>query len=250
MQSTRLNDTRFKIATVICVAFMVTALGTIFVQSARAIGSKDSPTRGVVMSESADRAASSTASDWIARADHVVVATVVDEVPLEPAESEIERGEGLIQRDLKFRVEKVVWSTSAPAWPAPEQFDWLALGWLFKGTTDLTKSEMTGAHEPRFELGHTYILALEWEPAVCSDTARGQWRGLGSGALLPYDNDRIGEGELEGDVVDVDTAQREWSNHGALLAEQVAGMSSDDLAVALQDEARKTAPTIDAATSC
>ena len=117
-----------------------------------------------------DRFPSATAADWVTYADHVVKVTVTTSTNISPARREIAAGEGVILRDLVLTVDRVVWSSPNPARPAPKSFHWTAFGWLFKGdpSDPASRTEMSGADAPRLELGESYLMAIEWEPARCS----------------------------------------------------------------------------------
>jgi hypothetical protein len=50
------------------------------------------------------------------------------------------------------------------------------------------------------EVGHRYVMAMRWEEARCSadgEQTASQWRGLGEGSEIPYDDDTLGRGESE-----------------------------------------------------
>lgn len=133
-------------------------------------GSSISPgERGMIAAAGADRYPSATALDWATYADHVVVATVEREALVEPSADEIERGEGLLLRNLSMSVTEVVWSSPLASTPAPAEFDWRALGWHFTTDPEYKRTAMTGDDEPRLEVGHTYIIAIEKPDRACVD---------------------------------------------------------------------------------
>ena len=68
-------------------------------------GDNSWPDSGPVFGDGRDRYRSSTAADWVSHADHVVVATAVSEKEVPPAQSEIDRGEGLIGRSVEMHVD-------------------------------------------------------------------------------------------------------------------------------------------------
>ncbi|MET8332055.1 hypothetical protein ABZV38_40170, partial [Streptomyces sp. NPDC005181] len=62
-----------------------------------------------------------------------------------------------------------------------------------------------------------------------------QWHSLGEGAVVPYDNDAIGEGEMEGNAQSAAEAARAAEGDGHdRLEDQLAGKSADDLVAALK----------------
>ena len=154
-----------------------------------------------------DRFPSATAADWVTYADHVVKVTVTSSTNISPPRSEIAAGEGVILRDLVLTVDRVVWSSPNPARPAPKSLHWTAFGWLFKGdpSDPASRTEMSGEDAPRLELGESYLMAIEWEPARCSpgdDKVPAMWQGLGGDSTIPFSTDVLGTGELMGRQVD------------------------------------------------
>lgn len=153
-----------------------------------------------VVAEGSDRLPSETAKDWVTYADHVVVVEPVSQRSLPPAAEEVERGEGVILRRLELGVRRVLWSSESAERPAPDEFTWTAYGWVFSDGNLDNRAVMTGDDEPRLESGHTYIMAIEWD-ADC-DASADDWRGLGDDSTIPYDDAVIGQGELEGAIVE------------------------------------------------
>jgi hypothetical protein len=152
------------------------------------------------MAQGDDRLPSTTATDWVTYADHVVVVSAVSERILPPTRTEIERGEGLLGRIVHLKVEDVLWSRDgAPA--APKNWDYNAVGVTFTDGDLDARRPVALRDQPRVERGHQYIMAIAWEEPRCSPgDARqpGQWMGLGEGSQLPFDGGVIGRGENEG----------------------------------------------------
>ncbi|HET7386288.1 MAG TPA: hypothetical protein VFJ19_06425 [Nocardioidaceae bacterium] len=150
---------------------------------------------------------------------------------------DVEHGEGAILRDVTLQVDDVLWSSGGAARPAPASFDWTAYGWTFRGGNPDNRTEMAGADEPRIEKGHTYIMAIEWQPPRCTpgDFVPAQWRGLGDGSTLPFDDKTIGNGEMEGHDQSVEQARSaaDTSDPNYGLKDRMAGGSADALAKAL-----------------
>ncbi|MDX3433950.1 hypothetical protein PV664_34320 [Streptomyces sp. ME01-18a] len=160
------------------------------------------PASGPVMGHGDDRYPSSSANEWVSNADHVVVATPLSEAEIAPGTTEVDRGEGLIGRNVTMRVDKLLWSSPQPAAPAPQTYSRQSSGWVFQDTVD-NRREFALHDRPRIEPGHSYIIALHWEPARCSEGDEpepAQWVGLGAGSNLPFDDGVIGKGEFEGEV--------------------------------------------------
>lgn len=155
----------------------------------------------IVMANGSDRLPNTTASDWITYADHVVAVTPVAESEIPPTPEEVERGEGMILRNVQLRVDDVLWSKAGADRPAPTSFNWVAYGWTFSGPETSQRVKMAGEGEPRLESGHSYLMAIEWQEPRCSpgdEPVPGQWRGLGEDSTVPFDGQVIGEGEMEG----------------------------------------------------
>ncbi|MER7048392.1 hypothetical protein ABT391_26465 [Streptomyces jumonjinensis] len=198
----------------------------------------------VLIAEGKDRRPSQTAEDWVTYADHVVVVTAVSERETPPALIEIERGEGLTGREVTLRVDEVVWSRGGAPRAAPAEWKRASTGWRFTGGSTSNRTKMAMRDQPRVETGHRYILALDWEEAKCSpgdEPEPAQWHTLGEGAVVPYDNNTIGEGEMEGRHLQA-TQPRAETGPDMRLEDQLAGLSADDLAKALN--AAKPAQTV------
>ncbi|MBT2440912.1 hypothetical protein J7E93_12470 [Streptomyces sp. ISL-36] len=213
------------------------------------------PGDGVVLGEAADHLPSTTAVDWVTYADHVVVVSAVAERRIPPSRQELDRGEGVIGRQVTLKIDKVLWSRDGAARPAPKTWDYNAFGWQFTGGAVDAPRKMAMHERPRVEPGHSYIMAMVWEEARCApgdapEPAR--WRGLGEGSEIPYDAGIIGNGELEGRTHKTAKArkapapaQASASAAGvnaadAALEERLAGQAADLLAAELK-AARPTA---------
>ncbi len=192
-------------------------------------------TEQITIAHGSDRRPNETATDWVTYADHVVVVTPVSESEIAPAQTELERGEGLLLRHVQLRVDDLLWSRpDAPE--APTSFGWTAYGWHFKdGSTD-NRIKMAGEGDSRIELGHTYVMALQWEPARCSegDHVPASWRGLGGGSTIPFDAGVLGQGESEGRVQSAAQVRAAADAAGGTLEEQMAGKASTDLTRVLE----------------
>lgn len=193
----------------------------------------------IVAASGSDRLPSETASDWVTYADYVVVATPTAQKEIPPTKGEVEHGEGLIQRRVSLRVDDVLWSSDAATKPSPKSFSWTAPGWQFTDGSTSKREKMAVADSPRIELGHTYIMAIDWEPARCTpgDFVPAQWQGLGAGSVVPFDDHVIGKGEMEGRTQTVAQALAA-PNYG--LGDRMAGQSASALVQALRSA--KTEP--------
>ncbi|MFJ8988799.1 hypothetical protein ACIRQH_00160 [Streptomyces sp. NPDC102279] len=198
----------------------------------------DTAEQPIILAAGADRLPNETASDWVTYADHVVVATATDEAEIPPAQTEIDRGEGLIGRSVSMRIDRVLWSRPDAPKAAPATWQRTSPGWQFTNGDTTNRSEFAMEHRPRIEVGHTYIIALEWQAEQCSegDYTPGQWLGLGSESTIPYDDSTIGVGEVEGSVQDAAEAEKAAASDPASTVENdMTGQSATDLAGALAE---------------
>ncbi|MGL5827510.1 MAG: hypothetical protein ACRCYU_22300 [Nocardioides sp.] len=195
--------------------YWVSRLGvTLLVCSLAALAScsgKEGGSLAVELGSGDDRLPNLTASEVVTFADHMVVAEVVSEKALPVPQEDIERGEGLILRDVTFRVVNTVWSNAESIRAMPDAFNWTAIGWSFKDSVD---NRTLGGYEgsPRFEKGRTYILALDWAQENCSEP--GRWSSLGGSFNMPYEEGVIGVGELEGRSISKDRVLEERPTQG------------------------------------
>ena len=156
---------------------------------------------GVVVAMAEEAFPSRTAADWVTWADHVVVATAVDEAEsLLPREEGNPPGERSVRRDVTLRVDELAWSSADPRHAAPGESFVLPVPWtIVRGDV---RTRVAIEDTPRVEVGHSYVIALLWRPAAEDPARPGHWTWLGQDALLPYDDGTIGVGELEGAVRD------------------------------------------------
>ncbi|WP_411082104.1 hypothetical protein [Streptomyces sp. cmx-18-6] len=197
------------------------------------------PAPDPVKGEGKDLMPSRTAQDWVTYADHVVVATPTSEKELAPDQSEIDRGEGIIGREVHMKVEKVLWSRADAAQPAPASWPRNSSGWVFEGGDVGNRAEFALTERPRIELGHRYIIALAWQGAKCSEgdaEEPARWMGLGEGSTVPYDDDTIGKGEMEGEEQSAGKAAAvsDSDDPEPRLEDELAGKDSDALVSALR----------------
>jgi hypothetical protein len=193
----------------------------------------------VLIASGDDRLPNRTAADWVTYADHVVLVTVTREHEMPPSQTEIERGEGIVLRDLTLTVDQVLWSNPKPAKPAPDTFQWTAHGWSFEGTDPTTnRVKMTGDDQPRMELEQRYVMAIEWEEPRCTDGDRvpGEWRGLGSDSTIPFDGELLGQGEYMGEFVSATDRLKDLpaDNPDFSLEDQVTGKTKAALVSSLE----------------
>ncbi|WP_371661641.1 hypothetical protein [Streptomyces sp. NBC_00280] len=151
------------------------------------------PGRRVVLSDTKEAVPSGSATDWVSYGDQVAVVRVTAEHEQRDSGDADEGGEEYLPRSVNLRIEERVWERSGAS-TLPDSISVTVDGWQAKGTGRI---RVGSDNTSRLEVGHDYLIAF----ARFSD---GVWSPLGSGGVLPYDNNRVGEGEFEGEVVTVD----------------------------------------------
>ncbi|NYH55361.1 hypothetical protein HNR06_004950 [Nocardiopsis arvandica] len=178
-----------------------------------------------------------TAQDWVTYADHVILARAVDEEVHEPLPVEAERGEGMVGRTVTLEVERVLWSASDPAQPAPKTYEYPTWGFVFTGGVDNMRPVGT-QDEPRVEVGHDYVIAIDWEEARCSQGDEPQpamWMGLDNSSVVPADDGVVGSGESGGRVASAQVRRSssepvlrgEGTFEGRMMGETVASLARE-----------------------
>jgi hypothetical protein len=198
-----------------------------------ALGAAGCAASGPVIAEGSDRYPNITAEDWVTYADHVVVATALDEIALPLDEDDAATGEGAVDRMVTMQVDDVVWTSAEPRHEVPATFEWSAWGWALR---DGEQIEMAGANEPRVEVDHTYVMALVYEPEFTDGGTPypASWAGLGSDSVIPYDDRVLGVGEVQGTI----QSQPKTPDQDAVdysLEDEMTGKSIDELVAALSD---------------
>ena len=176
---------------------------------------------------------SQTAEDWVAYADHVVVASPVREADTNRQDYTKGSIQYDVDRAVTFRTDRLLWSAGRPRHRIGDSFAMVAPGWRVYRSG--TRVKRTATDAPRLELGHTYLLALRW--------GDGQWTVLGEGASVPFDDHTGDRGEWCGRVLseqDVSRGERfsrkdDHSLEKALLGQNEAGVTRE-----LAHAARKT----------
>lgn len=199
----------------------------------------------VMLGHGDDHLPNITAADWVTYADHVIVVEAVSEAAISPGAEELERGEGIIGRNISLTIEEVLWSREGATVAAPATWEYSGLGWHFKDGDLDGAMEMALYDSPRIEVGHQYVMAIRWEKAICDEDGEytpAQWRGLGEGSEVPYDDNTIGNGESEGTVqsaADFAAASEDVVDQG--IEEELVGQSGDAIVAALNSAVPDTA---------
>lgn len=193
---------------------------------------------------STDHLPSTTATDWVTYADHVLEVSVTGERELAASDEELERGEGLIGREVTMSVDRVLWSRPDPDRPAPDTVSWESWGWQFEGE-ESDRWPVVGAGTSRLEPGHTYVVAIAWEEARCAEgdePVPARWTPLGGGAIVPADGGTIGAGEFEGrEQTAAEAASGPTDDPNRTLRQELAGQDVAAL-TELLDSARAGTP--------
>ncbi|MCK0116070.1 hypothetical protein MWU57_03415 [Isoptericola sp. S6320L] len=217
----------------------VTALALALTATLLTAGCADEATPPADAAGLSERYPDDTAADWVASADHVVVATVVAEREVPQDEDPAESGETTVPREVSLHLDEVVWSAEEPARGAPEgRFPLVARGWTLD---EGEKVPVVAEGTPRLEVGHSYVLALFWEPAVPDgpEPVPAHWNTLGLDSVVPFDGGVIGAGEVAGTLVSPSAAPGGvGSDDGAAtLGEELAGQNLDALRTMLDEAA-------------
>lgn len=175
-----------------------------------------------------DAYASQSASDWVANADHVVVATPTAEEETNREDYTDSSVKYTADRKVTLRADDVLWSAGSPRHELGDDFAMVAPGWRVYASG--TRIKRTAAAAPRLETGHTYLLALRW-------TDDG-WVVLGEGAAVPFDDHVAGQGEWCGRVLskeDVALGERFSRKDDTSLEKAVLGRGEEAVGAALRE---------------
>ena len=150
--------------------------------------------------ETFEEVSSATADDWAMYAEFVVTATAVNESFDYPSGSSetMTLADELVGRRVEFTVDQVLWTSPNAVNTAPEAVELTAMGYDPSAGTNI---DVTLPRTSRLEVGHTYVLALEWWRGGCFNGANepGTWTLIGLDGVIPYD-EVLGAGEFEGEV--------------------------------------------------
>jgi hypothetical protein len=226
----------------------LTTVGLGFV-TASGSNAPDETTPGPVYFQAEDHLPSESAEDWVRGADFVVAVTAVEETDQPISRDTLEEEEGIIGRDVTLLVDEVLWRRPDTKVATPETITWSAAGSTFSGGNLEKRQQMIGVGAPRIEVEHRYLLAIRWEPGcrVGVDDVPARWAGLGAGAVLPFDEGVIGNGEFEGRERSVGEARRETnraSDEQLDFGQTLVGLTGSDLSQLLQEtqKSRVTSP--------
>lgn len=144
---------------------LVVVAAAAVVTAASAVASIEPQQRNeVLIAHGDDRLPSTSATDWVTYADHVVAVQAVSERASALTSTELERGEGLLGRTVHLRVTDVLWSRDN-AHAAPTTWQYRGTGWTFTDGDPDNRTPVALAEQPRIEPGHRYVLAISWVPA-------------------------------------------------------------------------------------
>ena len=175
---------------------------------------------------------SQTAQDWVSYADHVVVATPTRE--RDTNRQDYAKGAVAYTADrlVSFRTDRRLWSAKSPRHALGSGFDLVAPGWKAYRPSGTRVAQMA-VDSPRFQAGHTYLLAVRWH--------EGAWAVLGEGASVPFDDHTGDRGEWCGRVLgEDDIAEGErFSRHDDHSLEKALLGQDEQAAVRALDRAAR-----------
>lgn len=195
-----------------------------------------------------DSRPSGTVRDWTTYADFVaVIEPVAEERAPEPPDQE-DPGFGEVRRALELQVGDVLWVHPEARRSPPKRFRYWALGWMWRDDPD-NLVEPVSRESPRLEIGHRYVAAFFWTPRRCYRNDRGypaDWENLGADAVLPYDDEVLGVGELAGEHRDLTEAEEAASSQfpNGVIA-QMTGEPIDVLRTMLTSSTPRRDPSYD-----
>jgi len=201
------------------------------------------PTSGIRFVDAVEEHPSESVQDWRTYADLVVLASVSAESPpkVDSGRGSDSSGVDLIGRTVNVMVKEVLWKSTDR--PAPDQFNIEVFGWFVSDQGELSEAAARGA--PRLEPGRSYVLALGWRGAMCSEgdeTEPAHWSVIGTRGAVPADGGKVGIGEFEGSTLNADDLEGVDTGLGAdsvLLT--YSGMPPAAIAKGL-DDAKADAP--------
>lgn len=125
--------------------------------------------------------ATETATDIVSWSDQMVLATVVASDPVSAPENLSSTGsdDGLLTRNLTFRVDQTVWARAGAA-TVPQTFQSTAWGWVVTGGQPAL---MQPKGEIAFEVGKQYLVSVTLEGADWLTLGQASLAVTGSGAL-------------------------------------------------------------------
>lgn len=205
---------------------------------------------GVVLVHALERVGTSTMTDWVNVADHVVAVTVTGERRLGPEWSETSPNrEGRVGREVSLSIGEVLWTSPESTRRVPDTVTLpVSGGWI--RDDDGTERETSLAGSSRLEVGNDYTVALVWKPAQCAEDLRSpaRWAIAGSGAVVPANDGRLGVGEFEGTAAG-DSPETEYV--GPPVVDELGGQDVTALAEKLAEtEMTEDVPFVTPGESC
>ncbi len=169
-----------------------------------AIGLSDGNAGGepvIVYGDALDQFSAETASDVVSWADQVSVVTAVaaSEIPEEVPPERKAAGEGLINRDVTFRVDRTIWNRDG----VPNRngrFEAVEFGWVLQG---FERTPFTSMGSPWIEVGSQYLMPLAYD--------RDKWGPILPSAVFAYQEGHVRPVEYQ----------------SSALAKQLSGASLD-----------------------
>lgn len=253
-----MSATRLIKSPVLPVVLILVGCATWFIlhAGATATGSKRPPQTSsgqVFFVSPAEETIAETVPEWANQAELVVKAHVTSEEKLAPPVSETANEDGfdLIGRTVSLDVSEVIWRSPDATRSNPARFSMNAWGWMRSDTDGDREVAVEGTS--RLEVGHDYVLALEWREAACApgdEAVPAHWSVLSSQAALPADDDTIGVGELEGSEVDLRNEPSDLPAPPESALARFAGEHPAALRDALNEAAQRAHAPVDGTGEC
>lgn len=185
---------RRRIAVILVVFTMGIVTGTIAVAVTRDDTARDTAATASAMTfaEGDSRYPNESAADWKTYADYVLVVSAINDSPVRVD------GSPMSLRDVTLRVSDLLWSSPRAPVAAPKTMQYLG-----PDTRELDgkRVKVAASGAPQVEPGHTYLMAVHWEAARCSEgdiPDPAHFAPLGDQAIVPFDDSTVGVGEFEG----------------------------------------------------
>ncbi len=161
------------------------------------------PELAITLADPYERVSSGSAASWVAVADAVVTARLIDEARPKTNESDPE-WDGMTPRTGVLEIVDVLWTSPEPKnkLAADETIKLNLTGWVTQSERGEMRFGMAG--QSRIEVGHQYVIALAWlEPECDPDDGNrpGEWGAIGSGGIIPADDNILGNSEFEGKAI-------------------------------------------------
>lgn len=184
-------------------ALALVAFAAFGLSSGGATGEQD-----IVYGDALEQFPSETAADVVSWADQVSVVTAVaaSEIPEEAPPEQEAAGEGLVNRDVSFRVDQTIWHRDgAPSLSGT--FNAVEFGWVLR---ESKRTRFTGLGTPWIEVGAKYLMPLAYD--------RDNWSPILPSAVFPYQDGRVRTVEHQDSALAKQLSGEALDQSGAIFA--------------------------------